>query len=318
MRVLTWIVLSLLVAGCSVDSATPVRLGTNVWLGYEPLYLARHEGFINEDIVHMVEYANSSDVLRGLKTGVLDAGALTLDEIINLESEGVIDDFVIFHVLDISDGADAIIARPPIASLEDLAGKRVGYEVTALGSYFLQRAVDFAGMNIGRLDLVNVEIDDQVAAWEAGEVDALNTFDPVRTKLLSQGAVEIFTSRDIPGEIVDLLVVREGILRDRPEVIRHIIDGWFEAIQLIEDKPSYAYPIMDQRLQIGAEGIAQAYQGIRIPPRAEVKAMLTGRSPQLMESARIMQRIMLQSDLLAQPINLPNLFSEEIPGLESP
>lgn len=316
MKSLAWIVLFALMAGCTSEVTPPLRLGTNVWIGYEPLYLARHEGFISEDRVQLVEYANSSDVLRGLKTGVLDAGALTLDEVLNLQSEVPGDNFLVVHVMDISHGADAILARPPIRTLDDIEGKRLGFEVTALGSYFLRRAIDIAGLNPSNLNMVNVEIDNQLEAWRKGEIDAVVTFDPVRTQLLAEGANEIFSSRDIPGEIVDLLVVRRAVLQQQPDVIRHILDGWFAAVALLQEDPQYAYPIMDERLKLGESGITEAYTGIRIPTREEVSAMVSGPSPRLIEAADTMQRIMLQTDLLEHSVTSAQLFSKRVPGLD--
>lgn len=309
------VVMALWLSGCSPDVQPPLRLGTNVWLGYEPLYLARHEGFIDEDLVSLAEYANSSDVLRGLRSGVLDAGALTLDEVINLHSEEATHDYVIFHVVDISHGADAVVARQPIASLQELPGRRLGFELTALGSYFFQRAVDYAGINPTDIQLVNIEIDDQIAAWRRGDVDALVTFDPVRSELLAMGGVEIFTSKDIPGEIVDVLVIRRDLLQRRGAVAAHIISGWFQAVELLQRDPAYAYPIMDQRLKLGSAGIEAAYRGIRIPDRDEVRTLITGLAPGLKKSAEVMQRTMLQSKLLNQSIDLSRLFSVKLPGL---
>ncbi|MEE4202807.1 MAG: ABC transporter substrate-binding protein [Halieaceae bacterium] len=317
MNRLCWIIIFTLLTACSPDVAPPLRLGTNVWIGYEPLYLARHEGFISEDVVQLVEYANSSDVLRGLKTGVLDAGALTLDEAINLQSEVEGDAFVIVHVMDISHGADAIVARPPINAIEDIRGKTVGFEITALGSYFFQRALDFTGLTTDDVVMVNVEIDDQMDAWAQGNIDVVVTFDPIRSQLLAEGANQIFSSRDIPGEIVDLLVVRRSVLQQRADALEHIITGWYEAVALLQRDPQYAYPIMDERLRLGVDGIVAAYSGIRIPTRDESAAMVSGPLPRMIQAADTMQRIMLQSDLLAQPVESSRLFSRHIPGLNN-
>jgi NitT/TauT family transport system substrate-binding protein len=144
MRRLCWfIVFALSLIAYTPDVSPPLRLGTNVWIGYEPLYLARHEGLLSEDVVQLVEYANSSDVLRGLKTGVLDAGALTLDEAINLQSETGGDAFVIVHVMDVSHGADAIVARPPINAIEDIRGKDRWFRDHRTGFLFFTKSARF-------------------------------------------------------------------------------------------------------------------------------------------------------------------------------
>lgn len=60
-----------------------LRLGTNVWPGYEPLYLAaEHEAWPSRFNVRMVEYPSATEVLRAFRNRALEAAALTLDEVL--------------------------------------------------------------------------------------------------------------------------------------------------------------------------------------------------------------------------------------------
>ena len=43
--------------GCTPDPEPILRVGTNVWPGYEPLYLARDLGYLDESI-RLVEYSS--------------------------------------------------------------------------------------------------------------------------------------------------------------------------------------------------------------------------------------------------------------------
>jgi len=62
----------------------PIRIGTNVWPGYEPLYLARDIGLYDKAKVQLVEYPSASGVIRALKSRSIEAAALTLDEVLVL------------------------------------------------------------------------------------------------------------------------------------------------------------------------------------------------------------------------------------------
>ena len=56
--------LTLVVTSC-VDNTVPVlKLGTNVWPGYEPLYLARSKGFLDNEQVHLVEMSSASKLFK--------------------------------------------------------------------------------------------------------------------------------------------------------------------------------------------------------------------------------------------------------------
>jgi len=73
--------------------------------------------------------------LNAYRNGIIDAAALTMDEVFTLQSEGLAPKIVL--VLDISKGGDAILGRPGITTFKQLQGRRVGVENTALGPTFL-------------------------------------------------------------------------------------------------------------------------------------------------------------------------------------
>ena len=44
-----------MLAACAREPDTPLRIGTNVWIGSEPLYLARELGRLEPSAVQLVE-----------------------------------------------------------------------------------------------------------------------------------------------------------------------------------------------------------------------------------------------------------------------
>ena len=112
---------------------------------------------------------------------------------------------------------------------QDTAGQRIGVENTALGAYFLSRVLDQAGLRIDDLQVVSLPVHEQAAAFAAGEVDAVITFASEGPALESKGARRIFDSRQLPGEIVDVLVVdRQRVTREQRRRLRAL---WFDALR---------------------------------------------------------------------------------------
>lgn len=125
-------ILLCLALGCDVPHKPPLLLGTNAWLGYEPLYLSRELGYWTPEQVHLVEYLSSSETLRAFRNREIDAAALTLDEVLLLLQDGV--DIKAILITDVSLGGDAILARQGIGSVKALKGHRVAVESSALGA----------------------------------------------------------------------------------------------------------------------------------------------------------------------------------------
>ncbi len=218
--------------GCQPESDS-IRIGSNRWLGYAPIYLADDLGWTAPSGIRLVEYPNTTGVLRGFRNGMLDAAMLTLDETLLLQDSAAELDLEIILVTNVSAGADALFARAPLTSLKDLSGQRIGVENTALGAYFLSRVLDQARLRIDDLQVVSLPVHEQAAAFAAGEVDAVITFASEGPALESEGARRIFDSRQLPGEIVDVLVVdRQRVTREQRRRLRAL---WFDALRTWQD-----------------------------------------------------------------------------------
>ncbi|HEX9047206.1 MAG TPA: hypothetical protein VF988_09290, partial [Verrucomicrobiae bacterium] len=61
--------LLLLSTGCAEKEAPPMPIGMNVWPGYEPLFLARHEGNLPAGQFRLVEFSDASEVARAFRNG---------------------------------------------------------------------------------------------------------------------------------------------------------------------------------------------------------------------------------------------------------
>ena len=305
------VILLLLVSACSSEAPViPTKVGTNVWPGYEPLYLARANERLDPEAVQLVEYPSSSEVIRSFRNGSLDAAALTLDEVLLLLQSEIPVKVVL--VMDISEGGDAILARPEISSFNELRGKRIAVEGNALGAYVISRALELNQMSLDDVQIKNIEVSAHLEAYSKNRVDAVVTFDPVRTSLLNQGANEIFTSREIPGEIVDVLVVHEEYLRNNPARIRHIVQAWFETLNFMENQKEEAMQIIAKRLFITAEEVEASYHGLILPGLDKNRQLLTGATPAMGTTLQRLEQTMLANDLLMRDLDTTRLLSGEM------
>jgi len=212
-------------------------------------------------------------------------------------------------VVDVSHGADAVVGRTGMKSMKDLKGKRVAVESGALGAFVLSRALTLNGMQASDVKVVQLESNEQPSAFEKGQVDAAVTFDPYRGELLRAGAVSLFDSTQIPGEIVDLVAVRMGVLDTHPRAIRAMLAGWLDAIDYLKREPQDAARRMGIRQQTTGEQFLKALQGLHIPSREENLRMLGGPNPELAVSGRRLRDLMVEARLLRMPADIEGLLA---------
>ena len=310
LRIIVYISLSLLsvlvMTGCQKEPQAPLQIATNVWPGYEPLYLARSLGYFKESSVRFHEMTTSADVLKAFRNRAIDVAALTLDEALLLIQDGI--DARIILVTDISNGADVIVAHPSIKGVRYLKGKKVGVESMALGAYVLSRALEKAGLTPGDVTIVPVAVQEHEKAYTAGNIDAVVTFEPAKTRLLARGGHCIFDSTQIPNEIIDVIVVRGEILLTKSEHLKELENGWFKALDYMQKNPADANLKMGKRETITAAEFADALKGLTIPDKNENRRLI---SSGLLVPARRLAEVMLQGKLLRKAVDPSRLLNQE-------
>ena len=309
MNWLRWLVLTccLLMTSC-FKSEQPIRIGTILWPGYEPLYLARELGTIKKSEVRLIEYPSASDVIKAFKNGTLEGASLTLDELLLLKQNHI--PVTAILVQDISNGADAIISNPEINSMKGLKNKTIGVERGALGAYILTRALQIHLLPLDNIRIKNVAPSTHEMALTNKEVDAIVTFEPIKSKLMALGANEVFNSSEIPGEIVDVLVVRNEILQTRQDTLQKLVDAWFNALDYMVEKPNQAYTLIGKRLNISLQQVAESYNGLKLPSRQENQQLLSTNPDALHKSIQSLHEVMIVQNLLRSAVSTQNIYTD--------
>jgi len=134
----------------------------------------------------------------------------------------------------------------------------------------------------------------------------------VRSLLLGTGARELFSSREIPGEIVDVLVVREDILRQRKASLCHLMEAYFLALAELRQDPMRAAAVLAGPEGISPEELVAAWQRMHLPDRGEAGALLEAGSGSLLPTLAKLEEVMAANHLLSRDVDAEALLA---PGL---
>jgi NitT/TauT family transport system substrate-binding protein len=299
-----------LLAGCGEAPQLPLRVGLNPWVGYDPLVLARERGLFGPSDLRVVELETSSESARQLRNGLIEAAGLTLAEAVELAAAGI--DVRVVAVLSLSRGADAVLARPGIASADRLRGGRIGLEDTALASIMLQRLLEAGGLRRDEVSLVVLPVIEHEAALKAGRVDAVITFEPVISRLSSAGFAVVLDSANMAGEVVDVLVVRADALQARPHQVQMLLDAFEAGRREMLARPVEAANALAAGADLSADEYALALSRLNIYSEAQSRALLAAPtdSPAL-GLARLSSDLKAGGRMMADP-DWSRLF---VPGL---
>ena len=291
-------------SGCG-DPAPPLKVGTIVFPGYEFLFLAREWGLLPAREFRLIELLSSSDNLRLMEEGRLDAVTCTLDEVMALRARG--QDLRIVAVLDVSEGADAVMARAGIGRPEQLRGRRIGAEDTAMGAVLFDAVLGAASLRVEDVIKVPITADQSVAMFQSSLLDAVVTFEPWVSQLEALGAVRVYDSAQVPDRIVDVLAVRGEVIAKRPESVRQVVAAHFDAQARFRGaEQNAASVLMSSRLQLAPQDVPSSFRGLRLPDPAANRDMLRpgGRFDQV---ARDLQKVLVERRLLDRMVPFESL-----------
>ncbi len=286
-----------LLAACTSPPPRPLRIASNVWPGYEPLYLARRMGLLEPLRVRLVELGSATEVMDALTMGMVEGGMLTLDEAVRVAAAGT--PLSIVLVFDVSAGADAVVARTKIAGVEDLKGKRIAVEDTALGAWHLALFLRRFGLGPKDVHIVHAEIDRQPELWRKKRADVFITFEPVKSRLVAMGGKVVFDSRQIPGKIVDVLVVRREVAQREQARLLALRKAWLAALEEMHTHPEASARKMRYRLGLPAFKVQKAFLGLRLGDAEVNRRLLGGHPPPILRTAREIAQVLHKQGLLA-------------------
>ena len=285
----------------------PLTVAAHLWVGYEPMFLADNRQWLEHDRVKLLQTTNSMETVAALQDGRAQAGALTLDEVLRARASGL--PLSIVLVFDISLGADMLLARPGVTTLAQLKGLRLGYEAGSVGEIMLAEALSQCGLTRQDLLLSQVAADQQVAAWQAGQVDAVITYEPVASRLQSLGMQRLFDSRQIPNTILDVLAVhRDALDWHHSQALCHLLAVHFRALNEFERNPQDAAYRMAPHLNLPPSQVLSAFKGMVLPTLANNDELLKGQGPaSLRARAQKVWQILQRAGLVSGQESLTDL-----------
>ncbi|MBI4425253.1 MAG: ABC transporter substrate-binding protein [Elusimicrobia bacterium] len=165
-------------------------------------------------------------------SGKFDACAMTNMDALTIPAVGGVDSTALI-VGDFSNGNDGIVLKKGKA-VGDLKGRQIKLVELSVSHYLLSRALEMNSMSERDVKLVNTSDADIGAVFHADPQGAAVTWNPILMKARNaKGAELVFDSSRIPGEIIDLLVVKT----DAPEALKKALVGaWYETLAVMSGR----------------------------------------------------------------------------------
>lgn len=254
----------------TISPASKVRVTCGIWAGYGPIFIGIDQKFFKDlDVsVNVIDDVTARHALYS--SGQAEIIATTIDGYAYENIKGIKGN--VFLLGDHSFGADGIIARTPIKTVEDLKGKKVAFPRVVASHYLLYKALQ--SKDLSMQDINRLETDDPSTAVQAlagGSCDAAVSWEPYLSQVKEKSGDEVSyvaTSRDFSDAILDIFVA-SPTFSQQPDLMQKFIDGWYKGIDFVQANPDQAAEIIAKGFNVSKEEAKGMLDGLRFIDKKE-------------------------------------------------
>ncbi|WP_336972548.1 putative urea ABC transporter substrate-binding protein [Sphingobium aromaticiconvertens] len=236
---------ALMAAACSQTSnkapepRAEFNIGWSIYAGWMPWPYAQQAGIVKKwadkyglkiNIVQVNDYVES---VNQYTAGKLDGVTVANMDALTIPAAGGKDTSAII-IGDYSNGNDGIMLKGA-DTLAAIKGRQVYLVELSVSHYLLARGLNSVGMKLSDVKTVNTADADIVGAFATPEVTAAAAWNPQLSAMKeTPGAKQVFSSAQIPGEILDLLCVDTATLKANPNLGKALVGIWYETTALMQ------------------------------------------------------------------------------------
>jgi NitT/TauT family transport system substrate-binding protein len=235
---------ALLVSACSeaeeeaAGPRTDFTIGWSIYAGWMPWPYAEQAGIVKkwgDKYGITIKFVQVNDYIESVNqytAGKLDGVTVANMDALTIPAAGGKDTSAII-LGDYSNGNDAVLLKGA-DSVAGIKGRQVYLAELSVSHYLLARALETNGLKLTDVKTVNTSDADIAAAFAAPDVTAAVAWNPQVTTMKGvAGTRAVFTSADVPGEILDLMVVDTRVLAANPNLGKALAGIWYETMALM-------------------------------------------------------------------------------------
>ncbi len=274
LKPLTGVALTLAASAALAAGPTPMKIGTVVWIGYGPFYVADALDLYKKYNlkVSLQVFSDPALIPAAMASGAVDGGMLTYDQVVGQVAAGQMQKVVM--PIDYSNGGDAIVADKTISKVADFKGKKVGFNPFSPSDFLLSYALKTAGLSDKDITPVSMTPEAVPAAMASGQMPIGVTYEPSLSQILSQGGGKkfnvVFSSKNAPGLIADVLVFDEKVIKAKPAEIAGITKAYLDGMAYMKAKPDESAKIIGKFMGVTAKEVKEQLSGVYNIPLAEM------------------------------------------------
>lgn len=244
-----------------IARAAEIRLATQPIPAYAPVFVAKHKGFIEEElaririkpVIKWSSFAAGPPINESFAAGQQDFGFLGDVPAIIGKSAGINTRII---ALTSSGPKTLAVVVPPksaIISPTGLKGKKIGVVKGSYAHHLLLLVLQKGGLTANDIELINLSQADIATAIVNGNIDAAAIWEPLLTRLSTQGSVRVLADgTGIKKGVLVIIATNDFVTRNRAQT-KAVLKAYQRGADFIKAHPAEAARLIAADVNLAPE-----------------------------------------------------------------
>ena len=298
------------------------KFAWSIYTGYMPWVYAEQSGILKKWAdkygikITLTQFNDYIESINQYTTGQFDGVVGTTIEALALPASSGVDTTVLI-IGDYSNGNDAVVMKGKGKSLKDIKGMEVHVVELSVSHFMLARALQTVGLSEKDIKITNVADADFYPAFMTSQVQSIVAWKPGLSSIEAEpNASVVFSSSQIPGELVDVGMVNTQTLRDNPNLGKALMGAWHETLAAMQGNSSSAVKARELMASVAGTDLADfdsqlATTRLFVKPSEAIEFL---HSPEFVKGVELMREFCFEHGLLGHGAKSKDAIGIQMPG----
>lgn len=273
--ILLLIFIVLLAAGCSPSkesggkeqtagiTAKELRIATQPIPGYAPIFVAKRQGWLEEELkkagvaVKWSSFDAGPPMNESFAAGQQDIGFLGDSAAIIPKAAGQ-DTRIIGLAAAAPKGLALVVPKDsPITSAKELKGKKVAVVKGSFAHHLLVLVLKNNGLSVDDIQFINMTQADIATALAKGDIDAGAIWEPLITRLEDQGVAKVLVDGTGIKKGLLVIVANNSFAGKNPELVNAFLKAYQRGSEFIKANPQEAARLIADEVKVSPEQLVK-------------------------------------------------------------
>jgi len=233
-----------LFTSCTQNETKELKISTNSWIGYTPLFYAQKKGYLKDINIKLITNVSLAESTAFYDVGKVDMLTATQHEYYSLKNTG--HDLIPIILLDRSNGGDMVLSNKNITQIKKAKKIYTYLEIDSINAEIIEDFIKFHQLDKKNMEFINKD-QAQIQDLRASKNKTLLvvTYSPYDITLKKHGFHVVASTKNMHSILViDALYAKNKLLKThkkRLQDLKNIIDI---SITEIQNNPHSSYKLV--------------------------------------------------------------------------